>query len=122
VLHQLCEHARLKVLATSVEKASVTGLIEALIHSAWLADIESKRGKDLLVKSIKELPNLPFLRSALAAHFVERVYWNHWRQEDRLTLLSAAEECLKGFGASLNKGQLKRYIENNPQEDTGKED
>jgi len=92
----------------------VTGKIESLIHSAWLADIESRRGKDLLVESIKALPATPFLRSTLAAHFVERVYWNHWRKEDRITLLNAAEECLKGFGGTLKKGELKRYIENSP--------
>jgi hypothetical protein len=112
VLHQLCEGARQKVLATSVEKAAVAGPIEALVHAAWLADIESKRGRDRLVEAIKELPNTPFLRSNLASHFMERVYWNHWRKEDRLALLSAAEECLRGFSTSLNKGEIKRYIEN----------
>lgn len=112
VLEQLCESARQRVLATSVEKATVAGPIESLIHSAWLADIESKRGRDLLVKSIKHLPESPFLRSSLAAHFAARVYWSHWRTEDRLALLSAAEECLKGLGgAGLKKGELKRLIE-----------
>jgi hypothetical protein len=114
VLQQLCEGARQRVLATSVEKATANGPIQTLIHSAWLADIESHRGKEVLVNSIKRLPNSPFLRSSLAAHFVERVYWNHWRQEDRLILLNAAEECLKGYGLTLNKGELKRYIEKTP--------
>ncbi|MGA7803454.1 hypothetical protein, partial [Bradyrhizobium sp.] len=112
VLGQLCEGARQRVLATSVEKAVVSGPIELLIHSAWLADIESKRGRDLLVRTIKDLPATPFLRTCLAAHFLERVYWNHWRKEDRIVLLNAAEECLKGVGLNLNKGELKRYIEN----------
>jgi hypothetical protein len=40
------------------------------------------------------------------------VYWNHWRKEDRLVLLNAAEEALKGFNITLNKGELKRLIEN----------
>lgn len=60
VLEQLCESARQRVLATSVEKATVAGPIESLIHSAWLADIESRRGRDLLVKSIKHRQHLPF--------------------------------------------------------------
>jgi nucleoside phosphorylase len=116
VLHQLCEGARQKVLATSVEKANVTGSIESIIHAAWLADIESTRGKNRLVEAIKQLPNSPFLRSALAAHFVTRVYWNHWRKEDRLVLLNAAEEALKGFNITLKKGELKRMIESSVSE------
>jgi nucleoside phosphorylase len=121
VLQQLCEGARQRVLATSVEKAEVNEPIESMIHAAWLADIESRRGKDLLVKAIKQLPSTPFLRSALAAHFTARVYWNHWRTEDRLVLLSAAEECLKGLGLSLKKGELTRYIENTAQKLAGTE-
>ncbi|WND54015.1 hypothetical protein L1A21_09710 [Rhodopseudomonas palustris] len=112
VLDQLCEGARQRVLATTVEKASVHGTIEEIIRAAWLADIESKRGKDMLVSAIKQLPPSPFLRSSLAAHFAYRVYWNHWRKEDRFALLSAAEECLKGIGVQIKKGELKRFIEN----------
>jgi len=122
VLHQLCEGARQKVLATSVEKANVTGSIESIIRAAWLADIESRRGKDRLVEAIKQLPNSPFLRSSLAAHFVTRVYWNHWRKEDRLVLLNAAEEALKGFNINLNKGELKRLIENSAVENDSTND
>jgi hypothetical protein len=120
VIEQLSESARQKVLATSVEKAPVSGPIESLIHSAWLADIDSKRGGELLVESIKDLPSSPFLRGTLAAHFTSRVYWNHWRKEDRLALLNAAEECLKGVGSTgaLKKGELKRYIESS--KDDGK--
>lgn len=111
VLHQLCEGARQRVLASSIEKANVTGAIESIIHAAWLTDIESRRGKSRLTNAIKQLPNSPFLRSSLAAHFVARVYWNHWRKEDRMVLLNAAEEALRGFNITLNKGELKRFIE-----------
>jgi hypothetical protein len=112
VLHQLCEGARQRVLATSVEKAVVTGPIESIIHAAWLTDIESHRGKDRLMASIKQLPPLPFLRSLVAAHFLARVYWNHWRKEDRHVLLNAAAETVKDVGLSINKGELMRYIDN----------
>jgi hypothetical protein len=107
VLHQLCEGARQRVLATSVEKAAIKGSIESIVKAAikgsiesivkaaWLTDIESRRGKDLLVEAIKQLPRSPFLRTSLAAHFTTRVYWNHWRKDDRLVLLNAAEEALK---------------------------
>ena len=72
----------------------------------------------MLVNSIKKLPGSVFLRSSLAAHFAERIYWNHWRKEDRLTLLNAAEECLRGVGVNLHKGELKRYIENSVADET----
>lgn len=118
VLQQLCEVARRKVLATSIEKASVKGEMEKVIHAAWLADIESARGKTVLVSSIKTLPPLPFFRSALAAHFASRVYWNHWKKADRMVLLSAAEECLKGFGAHIKtKAQIQRLIETSKEAD-----
>ncbi|HLG90148.1 MAG TPA: hypothetical protein VKZ79_23480, partial [Alphaproteobacteria bacterium] len=108
----LCEQARHKVLATSVEKSRVEGEIEGMIYSAWLADIDPKRGEAALRAAIKRLPAALFLRISLASHFLTRVYWSHWKKEDRLLLLDAAEETIRPGQFRLDKGKIKRTIEN----------
>jgi hypothetical protein len=47
------------------------------------------------------------------------VYWSHWKKEDRLALLDAAEEALRPFDVNLNKAELKRLIEQSSRKDEG---
>lgn len=47
----------------------------------------------------------------LRAPYLARVYWSHWRREDRLALLDAAEDILEPLEVDINKAQLKRLIE-----------
>jgi hypothetical protein len=110
LLNHLCETARLRVLAASVERAEVAGEVQAVLHAAWLADIDGRRGHRALLAAIKELPPSPFLRIVIATHLMTRVYWNHWDKDDRLRLLDAAELALKPF-MTLKKGEIIRYIE-----------
>jgi hypothetical protein len=111
VVGYLCEQARHRVLATSVENAKVEGGVERIIHGTWLSDIDSSRGGALLRKAIKVLPNAPLLRVALASHYLYRVYWNHWEKTDRVNLLDLAEEVIKPLYGQFDKGKLKRMIE-----------
>jgi nucleoside phosphorylase len=112
VLDFMCEQARQKVLASSVEKSTFHSPIPNIIHRAWLTDIDSKRGKSKLNEAIKSLPGLPFLRAILFDHFITRVHWSHWKSDDRLALLEAADETLKPVARTIaNKGELKRAIE-----------
>lgn len=110
LLSHLCESARLRVLAVSVERATVKGEVERLVHAAWLADIEGRRGSKRLIEVIKDLPPSPFLRILIATHLMTRVYWNQWNLEDRLRLLDAAEMAVKPF-LTIKKGEIIRYIE-----------
>lgn len=112
ILGWLCEQARHKVLATSVENAQTTNELEKILHSAWLADIDPARGKKPLDAAIKSLPQATFLRLILTSHLIARVYWNHWRKEHRMFLLNAAEETIKPLQMEIDKPQLKRLIEN----------
>lgn len=111
----VCEQARHRVLAPTVERVKPTDQMERVLHSAWLADIESNRGKRALRAAISDLPPAPFMRMTLAMHFLTRVYWNHWKTEDRLALLDAASEALKPINMKIDKDKLKsnlrRYIE-----------
>lgn len=109
ILGHLCEGARQKVLAISVERAKHAGLVNELIHGAWLSDIESERGEKLLAETAKNLPNSPFLRVVLATHLLTRVYWNHWRKEDRLKLLDLAAEVIKPM-TQIDKGKIQRIV------------
>ncbi|MDT3684970.1 MAG: hypothetical protein RO009_08005 [Pseudorhodoplanes sp.] len=112
LLHILCERARLRVLAVSVEKAVVTSEVEKLAHALWLADIDGKRGHNALMRAMKDLPPSPFLRIVVATHLMTRVYWNQSEMSDRLRFLDAAEIAL-GPVVTLQKGEIIRYIEAN---------
>jgi hypothetical protein len=119
LLSHLCEAARLRVLAVSVERATVEGEVERLVHAAWLADIEGRRGSERLIGVIKELPPSPFLRIVIATHLMTRVYWNQWNLEDRLRLLDAAEMAVKPF-LTIKKGEIIRYIEGQSDKEAAK--
>jgi nucleoside phosphorylase len=112
----LSEQARHRVLATSVENAKVSGTLEGVILGAWLTDIDSRRGSKALRTAIKGVPPAPFFRVGLAAHFLQRVYWNHWHKDDRIALLDAAEEALKPIDMKFDKPRLKRLIEKSERE------
>ncbi|MCB1467065.1 MAG: hypothetical protein KDK08_07965 [Rhizobiaceae bacterium] len=113
ILGHLCEGARQKVLATSVERARHNGLVNELIHGAWLSDIDSDRGEKLLADTVRNLPPSPFLRLVLATHLLTRVYWNHWRKEDRLKLLDLAAEVIQPM-TRLDKGKIQRIVQREP--------
>jgi hypothetical protein len=111
----LCEEARDPVLVESISNTDVPDGIEDLILNLWLTDIHVQRGKKRLKTAIKNLPKLPLLRHTIAGHLLTRVYWRHWKKQDRLDLLDAASESLKGVGGQQDKSQLKRLIENLPE-------
>lgn len=112
VVGHLCEQARHRVLATSVANTDVEHLFEKVMHATWLVDIDGKRGRQALRKAIKELPAAPFLRITLASHYLSRVYWNHWKKDDRLDLLDSADEVLKPISVRVSdKSELRRLIE-----------
>jgi hypothetical protein len=108
-------------LAVSVERASVEGDVQRLIHSAWLADIDGKRGAKKLMDTIKDLPPSPFLRIVVATHLMTRVYWNQWDLDHRLRLLDAVEIAVRPIMA-LKKGEIIRFIEGQAEEKSAKAD
>jgi nucleoside phosphorylase len=113
LLHHLCEAARLRVLAASVERSGVEGPIDKLAHALWLADIDGKRGHQALIQAMKDLPASPFLRVVVATHLMTRVYWNQADTQDRLRFLDATEIAL-GTMFKLRKGEIIRFIESHP--------
>lgn len=119
VMNFMCEQARQRVLATSVANSVPTGMMEKVVHGTWLADIEPARGRGPLKSALKGLPRATFLRLTLASHYLSRVYWNHWRKDDRLTLLDAAEEAIRPLEHSINKAELKRLVEKQVNNDDG---
>jgi nucleoside phosphorylase len=107
----LCEQARHKVLAASVAKAEIEGELERVVYGMWFADIDGQKGKEILEGAIKGLPTAPFLRVNISTHLLTRVYWNHWKITDRLTLLDAAEQVLRPLQMTiLDKQSIKRFI------------
>lgn len=111
VMHFLSEQARHRVLSPSVDKAEVKGVLEKVLHGTWLIDIDPERGRKPLRDAMKELPRASFFRITMVSHYLARVYWSHWKKEDRLALLDAAEDILEPLQVDINKAQLKRLIE-----------
>ncbi len=111
IMHFLSEQARHRVLSPSVDKAEVTGVMEKIIHGTWLIDIDPERGRKRLKDAMKDLPRATFFRITMVSHYLARVYWSHWKKDDRLTLLDAAEDILQPLDVDINKAQLKRLIE-----------
>ena len=111
VMTHLCEEARDLVLAESIANTPVEDGIEGLLRSLWLSDIDVPKGRADLVRSIKNLPKSKFLRNVVATYLMSRVFWKHWRKEDRLSLLDAADISLRGVGQQHKTGALKRAIE-----------
>ena len=110
ILRQLCEHARQRILATSIEKIQPSNMIESIVHAAWLSDIDSGRGQALLVQKIRSLPRVAFIRMLLAFHFMNRAYWSHWKREDRLALIDAAAEAVSVFQIKLQTNEIEKMI------------
>ncbi len=114
VMDFMCEQARQRVLATSVASTPPEGPMERIVHGTWLADIDATRGRVPLREAIRALPRATFLRITLASHYLARVYWNHWRKDDRLVLLDIADEAIKPIELNLNKAELMRMVKREP--------
>lgn len=111
VMHFLSEQARHRVLSPSVDKAEVEGVLEQVLRSTWLIDIDPEKGRKPLREAIKKLPSATFFRVIMVGHYMTRVYWSHWKKKDRLTLLDAAEEILQQLEIDIDKAKIKRLIE-----------
>ena len=110
IITDLCDQSGDKVLSGSVDRAVVAEGLAALMHAAWLADLDSTRAAPRLRKQLGHMPLAPFLRIILVQHFLNRVYWRHWDDADRARLLQAAQDVMKAFGTAMNKGPLERWI------------
>ena len=118
VMHFLSEQARHRVLSPSVEKAPVNGVFEKVLHGTWLIDIDPEKGRKPLREAMKALPRATFLRVTMVSHYLARVYWSHWKKEDRLALLDAAEDVLQPLAVEIDKAKLKRLIESDEKKAT----
>lgn len=107
----LCEQARSKVLAKSLENIKPATDFGELLLAAWLTDVDPAKGKKTLKDTGASLPPVYFLRTCMAIHCLSRAFWHHWKVQDRNSLLDTAEAFLKPVSSSLNKAELKRRIE-----------
>ena len=104
VVGYICDRAQNPVLASSIMKVPVTGPVEKILHSLWLCDLSPKEGFDQLSENVKDLPPSIFFRSNVATHLLSRAFWSHWKPQDRLYLLDAAQEILKAENRQLIVG------------------
>ena len=110
ILNLLCDQARSPVLARSLEFAIPEDAMAKLLHAAWLTDVNVSKGKSKLLKEGKSLPNVHFLRMCMSMHCLSRVFWDHWKQGDRISLLSVADSFLKPISSNVDKRTLLRKI------------
>lgn len=111
VMNFLSEQARHRVLSPSVDASQVNGVMEGVLKGTWLIDIDPERGRKPLRDAMRKLPRATFFRSTMVSHYLARVYWAHWKREDRMALLDAAEDILKPLEVDIDKARLKRLIE-----------
>lgn len=116
LVHMLCDGAREKVLATSVRAAPVDSGMGPLLQAIWLTDIDVAQGKAALDKELKMLPETDFARIVVASHFLERVYWIHSSQQDRLYMLDRATSVLEKTSIRIEKQELKRLVKKSAKE------
>lgn len=110
VMDALCEQSRSKILATTLTRLKPDDDFERLVHALWLSDVDSKQGAGYLAKTFKRLRSAPFLAICVATHLMMRVFWSHWKSDDRLRLLDVAADVLHSVNKSIDKGKLKRMI------------
>jgi hypothetical protein len=118
IMHYLSENARAKVLRLSVEKAVTSDTVEQLVHALWLSDIDSKKGVAKFRKALKQTPAAPFFRLTMATHIFGRVYWAKSKPDDRLRLIDAAAEAMKGAKLQFDKGKVVRRIKHRSKSNT----
>lgn len=114
VLDHICEQKD-PIIGNSLESANPGEATGPLLKAVWLSSIDHRKGKPLLDQAIKETPEFRFYRQTLASFLIRRVKWKISHKPTRLLLLDAAESLLKPMQPLLDKGQIKRLVENDPQ-------
>ncbi len=71
------------------------------MRSIWLIDLDAKRGRRPLERSIRNLKNARMLRFLLVHHLVLRANWQTWSNSDRQILLGVAGSALEILGKKL---------------------
>jgi nucleoside phosphorylase len=117
VLEALCEQARSKVLMTTLDRVVTENKTQELLHALWVADINTKRGKQLFEGQLKRKAVPQFLGITVATHLMSRVFWRHWDKDDRLRLLDLASEALKTIDRTIDKGKLQRLLKADEKEE-----
>ncbi|HCW67162.1 hypothetical protein [Thalassospira lucentensis] len=107
----LCEQAGQSVLASTIESSEAGDFLSEILRCIWLADLSHSKGKSPLQDALTKVPREPFIATILAQHFLDRVYWSHWKKEQKLLMLDAAESVVKKINQSFDKSKLKRVIE-----------
>lgn len=120
MLNHLQEEARHKILVPPIMNISSDSKIVNLLRGIWIADLDEKLGKSELSSAIKELPQAPFLRFAIATHFLHRVYWSISDRNVRLNLLEAANQLVKPMGRTIPVGDIDRELERQEDSKSGR--
>ena len=110
LLTYLCEQARHAVLYKSLNGVSIEDEFADLIRAVWGAEINSRGSKKKLLQIIAKLPAARF-EDYVGRTFHNKGLLDSMEKEDRLVLLEAAEEILRPVAFQLDKGALKRIID-----------
>lgn len=103
ILGLVCEGARAGVLAKSLIHVNTETEVQELVRSAWLADIDTEKGKGDVDKVARKLPKVRFLRMTMAMHCLSRAFWSHWDRKSQLSLLDLANGFLRPLAVKFDK-------------------
>ena len=110
VLSALCGQGQGNVLRRSVREVSLERRFEKLTQSVWVSELEPDKAKGAFKQWLKRIEGSIVLQFVLAEHFVDRVYWDKWKESDRKTFLDIASSVMEGLGEHLDKGKVERII------------
>jgi len=111
IVNHLLDQGQQPIIGNSLAKAKNIGGLKPLIKGLWLTNINRQAGNAALNEAVAELPEARFFRSTLTSIIIYRVRWKLSQKPTRYTLLDAAQEIVKPINPSLDKGEMRRFVD-----------
>jgi nucleoside phosphorylase len=111
IFDRLPDRASHRIVSNSVQKAEVIGKVQELIKLSWITNITPDKSKQDFIRAIHDLPHTQFFRATLTSILMMRVKWKVSDFDTRMALLDAAEEAVRPFNTTLDKGEMIRFVQ-----------
>lgn len=95
IYSRIATSAGSRVLAPVLERVEPEGLIQRLIRSTWLMEVNSERGRDSLKNALADYNGSPLMRIVLASHLLWRNFWHHYKTSGAKHFVNSARRALR---------------------------
>ena len=110
VLRMLCSSGQGNILRKTIRECQAEGLFNEITRAIWACDLDPSSSGRVTMKVFRKLGYARLLRYMVAEHFVDRAYWDKWKERDRQSMLDMAEHLIEPLNMTLNKGKIARRI------------